>query len=206
MKCIALFCLALLFFGVSSTAQISFSQAPSVYSNINHQVRTGIGARGPDTLNLTEPLLTEFESRIQRARKTNAIGIGMGCAANLSLVVNGGFLNPDDDIESYQPVFALIGLGTGVARLIISLNTIRQLNCARDALLQYVSQPGYDSLFSSTLLRFRSAKNLSVAIPGRGSIAGTRRQPRRSGDVFEVLRGGLKSSEVANKRCSEVMK
>jgi hypothetical protein len=58
-----------------------------------------------------------------------------------------------------------------VARLILSFKTLRQVNCAQDALLQYVSQPGNDSLFSANLLKLRPAKNLSVAIAGRGGIA-----------------------------------
>jgi hypothetical protein len=96
----------------------------------------------------------------------------MGCVANLSLIVNGGFLNPNDDLESYEPVFALIGLGTGVARIILSFNTIRLLNCAGDALLQFTSMPGNDSLFSSTLLKLHSAKNLSS--PKQKRLSGAR--------------------------------
>lgn len=158
---------------LNSLGQGSFHTGPAVFSDLNHSIRIDTVILNTDTLYLSDPLLTEFINRMEKARKTNAIGLFFGGLANLSLVINGGFLNPEEDIKEYEPVVAIVGLTSGVSRIVLSFSTLSQVSRARETLLSYTALPGNDSLFQTTLKSLKTARNLSITIPslGLGALA-----------------------------------
>ncbi|MBN1199514.1 MAG: hypothetical protein JXA23_09200, partial [Bacteroidales bacterium] len=115
-----------------------------------------------------QPPLKEALQRLKKAETTGVIGCILGAANHVTLVVNKGYMSGDRAEEDYQPVFALIGLTSGVARMALSPIAPYQLFKAEQAVIRLQSLPGNEGKFRETLKSIRTAKYLNAAVPMLG--------------------------------------
>lgn len=102
--------------------------------------------------------------QINKAAGLSNTGLAFSIITNVSLLINSSVLS--GDLESWQGLVGIVGMGAGITRLVLSFATPKQLRLAEEMLSSPLSEQAWnDYQVENALRHILVARNTSKVIP-----------------------------------------